>query len=86
MILESCENRQVIKISGSDKENFLNGLITNNIENDLTYSALLTPQGKYLSDFFLLRSNDDILIDIEKCVLFHIYGDQTFYKPKCRIN
>ena len=56
MILESCENRQVIKISGSDKENFLNGLITNNIENDLTYSALLTPQGKYLSDFLEIRS------------------------------
>ena len=35
MILESCENRQVIKISGSDKESFLNGLITNDIENGL---------------------------------------------------
>ena len=86
MILESCENRQVIKISGSDKENFLNGLITNTIENDLTYSALLTPQGKYLSDFFLLRSNEDILIDIEKSLAENFISRLLMYKLRADVN
>tara|TARA_Y100001968_G_C19344970_1_gene711550 strand:+ start:379 stop:1176 length:798 start_codon:yes stop_codon:yes gene_type:complete len=62
------EERTVIELSGPDSQNFLQNLITNdvNIENDtLIYSALLTPQGKYLFDFFVLkRAWDNFLIDI----------------------
>ena len=47
-----------IKISGNDHESFIQGLITNDIyllsNTACLYSALLTPQGKFLFDFFCL--------------------------------
>jgi folate-binding protein YgfZ len=40
-------------------------LVTNDIAKSvLTYTALLTPQGKYLADFFVLVREDDVLIDV----------------------
>ncbi|HHB81762.1 MAG TPA: folate-binding protein, partial [Aliiroseovarius sp.] len=50
-------DRRVIEITGSDRIKFLQGLVSNNVQEGaegLIYAALLTPQGKYLFDFFLL--------------------------------
>jgi hypothetical protein len=60
--------RTILDISGSEAETFLQGLITNDIaklDQGLVYAAILTPQGKYLADFFLLRHGDDILLDVD---------------------
>lgn len=70
------ENRGLIKISGSDQEIFLQGLITNDIrllgetgrtgrERTLLYSCLLTPNGKFLFDFFLSKTPHTIELDCE---------------------
>ena len=61
-------NRAVYEIIGNDAESFLQGLITNDIERldqGLLYAAILTPQGKYLADFFLLRHESRILLDAD---------------------
>lgn len=60
-------NRRILRLSGSDTDSFLQGLVTNDIDgmkDGLVYSALLTPQGKYLADFFLKRDGDAILLDV----------------------
>ncbi|WP_170400101.1 CAF17-like 4Fe-4S cluster assembly/insertion protein YgfZ [Ruegeria arenilitoris] len=60
-------NRRILRLSGSDTDSFLQGLVTNDIaglDNGLVYAALLTPQGKYLADFFLKRDGDSILLDV----------------------
>jgi len=61
-------HRGVLKISGRDKDHFLQGIITNDInilkEQDAIYSALLTPQGKFICDFFVINNGDHLLIDI----------------------
>ncbi|MCF6445073.1 folate-binding protein YgfZ [Nereida sp. MMG025] len=59
-------NRTVIALTGADKHSLLDGLITNQFTPDspLTYAALLTPQGKYVADFFLSNQGDEILIDV----------------------
>ena len=57
MTIETCEDRQIIKVSGKDNEAFLNNIATNNVKQDLTYAALLTPQGKYFCDFFLFSTS-----------------------------
>ncbi|WP_108860249.1 folate-binding protein YgfZ [Ruegeria sp. Alg231-54] len=60
-------NRRILRLSGSDTDSFLQGLITNDIaglDNGLVYAALLTPQGKYLADFFLKREGDAVLLDV----------------------
>lgn len=52
-------DRALINISGVDAENFLQGLVTNDIrratDGKIIYSCLLTPQGQFLYDFFILQ-------------------------------
>ncbi|MGZ0247172.1 MAG: YgfZ/GcvT domain-containing protein, partial [Alphaproteobacteria bacterium] len=54
--------RGVIAISGEPARDFLQGLITNNIQRVsptcAIYAALLTPQGKFLHDFFIVTHKD----------------------------
>jgi folate-binding protein YgfZ len=60
--------RKVLRISGSDRVEFLQGLVTNDVsglESGLVYAAMLTPQGKYLADFFLVPAGDEILLDVD---------------------
>lgn len=63
------KDRDIISISGSDSASFLQNIITNDIdklnESNSLYSALLTPQGKYLHDFFILKHEKNYLIDCE---------------------
>jgi len=64
------ENRGIIAVSGADSRSFLQGLISNDIEkvseSTAVYSTFLTPQGKYLFDFFISQSGDELLMDCEK--------------------
>ena len=60
--------RHIFRLSGADTRSFLQGLVTNDvarIDQGLVYAALLTPQGKYLADFFLSADGDDVLLDAE---------------------
>lgn len=63
-------DRAVIRLSatdaGEDVRDFLQGLVTQDVKAQLPlWSALLSPQGKALFDFFLWADGDDILIDCE---------------------
>ena len=67
------EEREIIQIEGEEKLDFLQNLITNNIfilsEKRAIYSALLSPQGKYLFDFILFLhggKKQKIFLDCEK--------------------
>jgi folate-binding protein YgfZ len=65
---ERVDDRMVLRIGGVDREGFLHGLVTRDLAGPgggLVYSALLTPQGKYLFDFFLLNRGEDILLDVK---------------------
>ena len=55
----------ILQVTGRDRVGFLQNLVTNDISAPgLHYTALLTPQGKYLADFFVLHRPDDLLIDV----------------------
>ncbi len=59
--------RKVLRIAGADREDFLQNLVTNDVtrlKDGLVWAALLTPQGKYLADFFLVDDGDAILLDV----------------------
>ena len=51
------EKRGVILVSGEDAKDFLQNIITNDINKvsykNSVFAALLTPQGKYLNEFFI---------------------------------
>lgn len=64
--------RAVLRVSGADSRVFLQGMISNDIEKlkpaRALWAAFLTPQGKFLHEFFLTldpRDADAILIDCE---------------------
>ncbi len=62
-------SRGLIHVEGDDRINFLQGLISNDVtkleEQRIQYACLLTPQGKFLHDFFLHWGDGFILIDCE---------------------
>ncbi|WP_284164010.1 folate-binding protein [Frigidibacter sp. SD6-1] len=64
---EEAPGRTIIRISGKDRESFLQGLVTNDLrrlQDGAVYAALLTPQGKYLADFFLYPAEEAVLLDV----------------------
>lgn len=61
------QTRTVLRLSGSDVEHFLQGLVTNDVaglKNGIVYTALLTAQGKYRFDFFMVPDADGVLLDV----------------------
>jgi folate-binding protein YgfZ len=62
--------RAVIEIGGDDRVAFLQGLVSNDVAEAAPgraiWAALLTPQGKYLADFFILADGDRLLLDAER--------------------
>ncbi|WP_212524490.1 folate-binding protein YgfZ [Actibacterium sp. MT2.3-13A] len=64
---ERIPGRAIFEITGADRFDFLQGLVTNQVPRDegrLTYAALLTPQGKYIADFFLTVRGEAVLLDV----------------------
>ena len=59
-------NRCIISLSGDRVSEWLENLITNNLSSDISFSALLTPQGKIISDFFITKSHEKLIIDAPK--------------------
>ena len=59
-IVYILEDRGILYISGKDKDNFLQNLISNDIykvnEQNSCFASLLTPQGKYLFEFIIVVS------------------------------
>lgn len=64
------DDRGMITLSGPERKVFLQGLITNDIDRlsgtVALYAALLTPQGKYLHDFFIFEADGKLWLDCEK--------------------
>lgn len=65
----TLKNRGLIHVEGDDRYDFLQGLISNDIhkvkENKIIYSCLLTPQGRFLHDFFIHEGDGFLLLDCE---------------------
>ncbi|WP_171098205.1 folate-binding protein YgfZ [Ruegeria sp. HKCCD7255] len=81
-------NRRIFRLSGADTDSFLQGLITNDIEglaDGLVYAALLTPQGKYLADFFLKRDGDAVLLDVAETLADGLHKRLTMYKLRADV-
>jgi len=59
--------RTLLRLIGPDTSEFLQGLVTNDVsktKDGLVYAALLTPQGKFIADFFVAADGDALLIDV----------------------
>ena len=83
-------NRGIISVTGSDSRDFLQGIISNDITlvspNKTIYAALLTPQGKYLFDFFISQSGEKLLIECEKDRVPDLMKRLRIYKLRADAN
>ena len=80
--------RKVFRFSGTDARKFLQNLITNDIKRLDTgpvYSALLTPQGKFIADFFLIADGNDILIDVDAGAAATLITRLNMYKLRADV-
>ena len=82
-------DRAVLEVSGEDAGHFLQNLVTNNVEGlaegACVYAALLSPQGKYLFDFFVIRHGAGFLIDVKADRAQPLLQRLTLYKLRARV-
>lgn len=80
--------RAVIAVEGADREGFLQGLVSNDLsglKDGLVYTALLTPQGKYLADFFLKAEGERILLDVDEGLAPGLVQRLSMYKLRADV-
>lgn len=79
---ELLENRSILSLSGKDALVFLQNIVTNDLNNySYSYNYLLSPQGRYLYDFFVLKlSPDQLFIDIDSISAQSFLQKLTIYK------
>lgn len=85
----TAPTRRILRIAGSDTRDFLQGLITNDItriDAGLVYTAMLTPQGKYLADFFLKAQDDGtLLLDVDDSLADMLAQRLSMYKLRADV-
>ena len=83
------EKRGVILISGKDAKDFLQNIITNDINKvsykNSVFAALLTPQGKYLNEFFIIQNNIGYLLDCSENSTSELIKDLSKYKLRSKV-
>ncbi|MGB0629208.1 MAG: YgfZ/GcvT domain-containing protein [Alphaproteobacteria bacterium] len=83
-------SRGIVSVWGEDARDFLQGLITNDIEkvskNSAIYAALLTPQGKFLHDFFIVEYKDRLLLDCEAGRIPDLIKRLTMYRLRAKVD
>ena len=83
------KDRGVLLISGQDSKDFLQNLVTNDInkvtETQSCFSSLLTPQGKYLFDFMIVKHKDGYFLDCELNQINGLINRLGVYKLNSKI-
>ena len=83
-------NSQFLSIEGEDSNEFLQNLITNDInkcsEDNIIYSCLLSPQGKFLSDFFIFKKDEKYLIETHSFFYEKLLKKLNIYKLRSKVH
>ncbi len=88
-MLAALSHKTVIEVSGADTRPFLQSLITQDVERvddkNAVYSALLSPQGKMIADFFII-GQDPLKILIDKDNAQELTTRLNMYKLRSRVD
>jgi len=84
----TLEDRGFIQVTGAEAKDFLQNIVTNDVEkvtdNSSVFSSILTPQGKYLFEFFILKLKDFYLLECEKESTEEIIKLLNYYKLRSK--
>ena len=83
------QDRAIIYINGADTKDFLQNLISNDInkvtDNSSCFASLLTPQGKFLFEFIVVKHKSGYFIDCEKSQSKEIFNQLNLYKIRSKV-
>ena len=83
------EDRAILYINGSDAKDFLQNLISNDInkvtDNSSCFASLFTPQGKFLYEFIVVKHKLGYFIDCEKSQSEEIFKQLNLYKIRSKV-
>ena len=82
-------DRSVLALGGKDRVDFLQGLVTNNIakaKDGIVYTALLTPQGKFVADFFVVDEGERLLLDVATSHMQLLGQKLTMYRLRADVS
>jgi folate-binding protein YgfZ len=84
------DDRGVLAVSGPDRRAFLQGLVSNDIDQvsptTARYAALLTAQGKYLHEFIMIESGESIWLDAEASRLGDLRRRLSLYRLRAKVS
>ncbi len=82
-------DRAVLEVAGDDRVSFLQGLVSNDVAavgpGRAVWAALLTAQGKWIADFFILADGDRLLLDVEAASRDHLAKLLTRYRLRAKV-
>src|SRR5687768_8161425 len=82
-------DRGAISVSGEDAAHFLHNLVTSSVDALLpgtaAYAGLLTPQGKIIADFLVLRTADGYLLDVPAGRIEELKKRLTLYRLRAKV-
>jgi len=85
----TLESRALIQVSGPDWRDFLQGLLTQDVETlapgETRFAGLLTPQGKLLFDLFVTGADEDCLIDVAATRRDALVQRLTIYRLRAKV-
>jgi len=83
------DDRAILYINGEDAKTFLQNLISNDInkvnETSTCFTSLLSPQGKFLFEFIIIKHKSGYLIDCEKSQADGLYKQLSVYKLRSKV-
>ena len=86
----TLDDRGFIQVNGPEAKDFLQNITTNDLEkvtsSSTVFSSILTPQGKYLFEFFVLKLKDGYLLECEKKPTTEIIKLLNFYKLRSKVD
>ncbi len=83
------EDRGILHISGTDAKDFLQNIVTNDLNNvsdsRSCFSSLLTPQGKFLFEFLVIKHKEGYFFDCEKSQINDLFKQLSLYKLRSNV-
>jgi folate-binding protein YgfZ len=83
------DDRAILYINGEDVKEFLQNLISNDInkvsETNTCFASLLSPQGKFLYEFIIIKHKSGYLVDCEKSQADELYKQLSIYKLRSKV-
>ena len=83
------DDRAILYVNGEDAKEFLQNLISNDVNKvsntNSCFTSLLSPQGKFLFEFIIIKHKSGYIIDCEKPQVDELFKQLSVYKLRSKV-